>query len=398
MIAMLKNKQIAALFLASFAVLYTGMGLFPILPLYAAQFNATNSMIGFYYSIMYTANMLGPVAAGWLISRFSMRTLFIASSMLGLPSLLLLGAAQSFPQVVVLTALLWFSGGMVMSLVSILTGLATDEGSRGKAYSLMAMVAPIGALAGGATIGFLVSWQSYTFMFTALAVIWTAIPVIGLLRLEKAPQGRAQATADRPAAQAPARLGAAFTRILIITFLGAMAVNVSRLGTSLSMQANLFSPEAVSSAGMVSGLIAIPFTLAIGTLSDRLGRKHFMFVSYLFAVSGSLILFNAVALWQFWLASVLLLLAFTVSGAMTQAITGEVVPAQSLSKGLSWLNAISAAANILCFAVGGILFDLLGLPAVFLMAALLALAAAGAIETLVQRERPEAVLQECGEA
>jgi MFS family permease len=106
-----------------------------------------------------------------------------------------------------------------------------------------------------------------------------------------------------------------------------------------------------------------------------MGRKHFLFASYLFTLSGSFILTGATALWQFWLASILLLLANSTSGAMTQALTAEVVPAPSVSKGLSYLNTLNAVASILCFAVGGILYDLLGMPVVFLGAAVLALVA-----------------------
>ena len=132
MITILKNKQIRYLFLSSFAILFTGMGLLPILPLYAAQFQASNSLIGLYMAIMYAANAFGPVAASWLITRFSKRLVFIAGGLTGLPSLILLATAQNFIQVIVYTSLLWFTGGLLLSLISILTGAYTDAGSRGK--------------------------------------------------------------------------------------------------------------------------------------------------------------------------------------------------------------------------------------------------------------------------
>lgn len=398
MVALLKNKQIAALFASGLIVLFTGMGLFPVLPLYAGQFEASNSMIGFYFAAMYAANALAPAAAGWLAARFSKRALFIAGGVMGTPVLALLAAAKTFPQLVALTSLLWFAGGLVMSVASILTGLAVDEGSRGKAFSLMAMVGPAGALAGGAAVGSLVAWQGYATMFAALAVVWTAVPLIGLLALKDDDRpARKAAARSRPRVSA-ARLGAGFAWVTALSFVGAMAVNVSRLGTSLSMQALDFTPDAVAGAGMMSGLVAIPGTLAIGALSDRLGRKHFMSISYMLAVSGALILFNAAALWQFWLASALLMLAYSVSGAMAQAMTGDLVPAESMTSGLSYLNAFMAGANILTFAVGGVLIDLLGLPAVFLIAALLGLSAGAGIETLIRPARQAPELPNCCEA
>jgi MFS family permease len=400
MLAMLKNKQILYLFLSGTAVLYVGMGLFPILPLYAAEFEASNSMIGFFFAIMYVANSLGPVVTTWLVARFSNKALFIAGAILGIPALALLAAAQTFTQVIVLTSVIWFSGGVVMTVASILVSFHTDTGSRGKAYSLIALVGPLGSLLGGATVGWLVSWQGYPVMFLVLAVVWSVIPLIGWFGLKEGEQKPQKSAASRPAEQhaANVKLGSSFVRVMAITFIGAVAINVGRLGPSISMKAMNYSPEAVSSAAMVSGLIAIPATLVIGSLSDRLGRRHFLAVSYLFMVSSALILVNATALWQFWLASILNLLAYSVNGAMAQAVTSEVVPAQALSKGLSLMNTAGAASNILCFAAAGVLFDLLGLSTVFLFAALMALAAAAAIETMIRSNNPAASVAQCSEA
>lgn len=389
MLAILKNKQIRYLFLSSFAVLFTGMGLFPLLPLYAGKFGATNSLIGVYFAIMYVANTLGPVVTAGLISRFTKRSVFIAGALVGLPALLLLGLAQNLVQVIALTSLLWFSGGVVMSLVSIFTGLYARDDSRGKAYSLMAMVGPLGALVGGAVLGQLVGRYGFSTMFLVLGLVWMAIPLIGWFGLKEAPAGQ-MSGAPAPSAGSTGALGAGFVRLLAIIFLGSMSVNVSRLGVSLSMQAAHFSPEAISGASMLGGLAAIPFTLAIGALADRLGSKHFLFISYLLMLGSALLLVGAANVWQYWLASILSTLAYSVSGAMAQSLTGEVVPASALSKGLAWLGTFGAAANILCFAVGGLLFDLLGLPTVFLIAAGVALAAGVGVEGLLQARLPRA--------
>lgn len=387
MSALLKDKQILTLFVCSFAVLFTGMGLLPILPLFAAQFDAGSSATGFYLAIIYAAYSLGPVVTGWLITRFSRKRVFLIGAAAGAPALLGLGQAQNFSQVIVFTALVWFSGGMVLSLISILTGEATDESNRGRAFSLMALVGPLGSLVGGAAIGRLIAWSGYAGMFSASAAVWCAIPLVGGLFLQDDPREKPQPARAASPVRARFPLGVNFTYAAAITFLGAVAVNVSRFGSSLSMQAQHYSPEAVSSVTMVSGLIAIPATLLIGAGSDRLGRKHFLFTGYLFAVGGAFILAGAYALWQFSLASILNLLAYSISGAMAQALTGDVVPPQAVSRGLAYLNILGAAANILCFAIGGLVFDLLDSSTVFIIAAALALTAAAATETLIHTAR-----------
>jgi MFS family permease len=384
MLSILKNKQIRYLFLTSFAVLFTGMGLFPILPLYAAQFQASNSLVGLYFAIVYAANALGPVAAGWLITRLSLRTVFIAGGSIGLPALILLATAHNFVQVIIFTSLLWFSGGVIMALVSILTGLQTDINSRGKAYSLIAMVSPLGSLIGGGVVGWMITWQGYSAMFSILAVVWSIVPLIGWFSMKEIflPQQKEKASVSQPDAQTAfsSHFGTQFTRLLMVVFLGSIATNVSRFASSLSMQAANYSAESIASAAMISGLVAIPFTLAIGSLADRLGRRHFLGISFLFILFAAVVLMNAKDLWQYWLASILNMLGYSVSGAMAQALTGEVVAERTLGRGLSWMSIISSIANILCFAVGGLLVDLFGLFQVFLMAALVAFITSSVIE------------------
>src|SRR5512135_340585 len=51
----LPNTQLLYLFVSSFIILFVGMGLFPVLPVYAAEFGASRTVIGIYYALMYAA-------------------------------------------------------------------------------------------------------------------------------------------------------------------------------------------------------------------------------------------------------------------------------------------------------------------------------------------------------
>ena len=57
------SQQLRLLFLSSVIVLFVGMGLFPVLPLYAAQLGASRTTIGLLFSLMYAANSAGPWAS-----------------------------------------------------------------------------------------------------------------------------------------------------------------------------------------------------------------------------------------------------------------------------------------------------------------------------------------------
>lgn len=375
------NKQIRYLLLTSFAVLFVGMGIFPILPLYASRFNASNSLIGIYFSIIYLSNTAAPMTAAWLAKWISKKTLLVASGLLGLPALALMATASSFTQVVIYTSILWFSGGIILSLVSIFAGLNTDERSRGNAFLILGLAAPLGSLAGGAATGKLIAMGGYTTLFIALTLWWVIVPLISFFGIKDA-----RAPAAPKAAQVSSRtgkIGLNFYILSLLTLLATMSVSISRLGTTLSMQALNYSAEEVASTSVVSGLIVIPIILLIGTIAGRLGHRHTLTLGIMLSLAGSLLLFTATQLWQFWLAAVLHLMAFSVNGSMAQALSTNILQRGVYEKGLSWLNTSIAAANIIIFAVSGWLFENLGINPVFLVAALMALLSAAGLEALV---------------
>ncbi len=90
-----------------------------------------------------------------------------------------------------------------------------------------------------------------------------------------AADGPPWASATRLARQRPAqcrwscrhhRCPTRLARLLLATLLAGVAINIGRLGTSLSMQALQFDLSAVVSTATVSGLITIPIVLLIGAL------------------------------------------------------------------------------------------------------------------------------------
>ncbi len=373
------NKQLIVLFLASFVILFTGMGLFPILPLFASRFGATTTTTGIFFALIYASTATGSMSSGFLAERFGRRTTFIAAGAMGIPALLLLGQATALWQVVFLTSVVWLSGGLDLGLISIFTGLYAAESSRGKSFTLMALAAPLGAMVGGATIGRLVEWQGYELLFFAMGIFWAILPTLGLLALKDKKQtvrktsGSTEITGSR-------HFGKAFSLLLFGSLLSSLGINISRLGTSLTMQSLNFSAGAISSSATVSGLISIPVAILIGILSDRIGRRGFLMLGYLLAAGGTLVLSSADQLWQFWLSATLLLIAFSLNGAMGSALAADLLSPAELNRGMSWFKSTSSAASILSFASSGYLMEMIGSRGVFLMAAILPMLAISVLE------------------
>ena len=387
--SLVANKQLLYLFFSSALVPFVGMGLLPILPLYAAQFGATPTAVGLYYAITYLASLMGVLLTERLARWLSYRGAFIIAGALGIPPLALMGQVTTLWQLVLLTAAVWFFGTAVMTLVSVLTGLLANGKSRGQWFSLMVLVYPLGALFGGTAVGQLIARHGYPVMFIVLGATWIILPAVGLFGLN----GK---QFSRPVPAAPERKGATpgpgqtFYLLLLTSLLGGTAVHVGRLGTPLSMQVLDFSAGAVASTATVSGLITIPIVLLIGVLSDRLGRKRFLMLAYLLAAGGVLTLAVASALWHFWLAATLLLIASSVKGAVASALATDTLAPAALGRGLSRLNATDSVASILLFAGAGYIIDTLGTMALYGLAATLAVAAAWQLRQLQSHQTPTA--------
>jgi MFS family permease len=382
----LPNMQLLYLFASSFTILFVGMGLFPVLPVYATEFGATRTVIGIYYALMFAANAAGAMLTNRLAAVMTRKGLFVIVGVLGIPTLMLLGQASSLWQVMALSAIIWFCGGVGLALINVFTGQYASDNSRGKSFSLMFLAFPLGAVFGGTLVGKLVATAGYHTMFMVMGAIWAVLPAIGLFKLKVASEARAvRSTTTR---QAPSTgLGSTFYRVLAMTFLAAIAINLGRLGTPLVMQAQGFTASEISSTATVSGLITIPVVLLIGALSDRLGRKTFLMLGYAAAGSGAVMLALSTELWMFWVAATLVLVALCANGALASALVADTLSAQGMERGLPWINAMNPIAGVLGFTGIGFLMDRFGQTPVFVIAVTVALLAAVLLNSL-RRERP----------
>ncbi|MDX1614312.1 MAG: MFS transporter [Candidatus Promineifilaceae bacterium] len=379
-----KNQRLTYLFLSNFSIYFTGMGLFPLLPLYATEFGATSAMVGIYLAVTYVAITAGTLLTGRLVQRLTPRGLFLFSGGLGALALVFLGQANALWHLFILTAVIWFTGGSGLALVSILTGLVADKNSRGKSFGLMFMTRPVASLSGGLIISWLLSDYSYSLMLMALAAVWAILPVVGLLSLRHwQPDELARNSEQQP--QQPAPLGWTFYLLLVVVLLSTLALYGSRMTMSLSMQSLSFTASDVASTATVSGLFGLPIVPLGGALSDRLGRKRMLIVTVVAGALGTLALTTAAQLWHFWLATSMMLFAQSVGLTVASALATDLLSARALQRGLPWLNGAGWMAGIVGFAGAGYVLEALGPQLLYLGAAGLA----GLAALLVLAIRPQ---------
>ncbi len=369
---LLPTRQLAALFAYSLVNWSAGNGLLPLLPKYAKTLGALDWEIGVYLGASYLCIALGTVTAGWLADRLGRRRLLMILVGIAIsPLLVAISQVDAFWEAAVLTAAIWWLAGMALTFASILAGLGAAAPERGRVLGFLAVAAPAGSIIGGLGIGVLADALGFSRMWVALAGLELLCPAAGLLVKDV---GGKKATTEGTT-RASGIWTAVFAVLLVVGVLAAFGSFVGALGRSLAMQA--FTNAEITSTVAVSGLVTLPFPFLVGFLSDRLGRLRFLALCYAAGVAGLAVYAASTILWQFWLASALVAFVSYVSTGVGSALVVDLVPRESVGRGLALFSAMGWTGGILGFLVGGTLFPLLGFAATFLIgAALLAIACA----------------------
>jgi MFS family permease len=371
----MSKRQILALCVCNLVLWTIGLGIAPLLPVQAAGLGAGPCLAGACLSLSQLALTAGTVSAGWLSGRSRRRRIpALVAGLVLTPALWLMGRATTLGGLAVALTVSFFCAGVVLASNSITAGLCAKEGERGKVFGLLALTCELGAMLGGGLAGPLAAGWGYASMYAILALIGLLGPLSGLLWEER---GIAPAPSPKTAeAGNGAGLGKSFYLLFAASLGGAVASFVFFVGRSFAMTDLGFDATALTTAGAIGGALVLPVPLLAGWLSDRLGRKQFVAVSFLATTAALLVLSTSTALWHFWAASMLYTLGF-VSGPVASALVTDLVPHESLGRGLALYNATSWLGGIAGCALTGYAAQSVGTTPTLIAAAFLPLLAAG---------------------
>jgi len=377
------KRQLVSLFFCSLVPWIVGNGLIPLLPIYASQLGANAAVSGFYLAISYLALALGALSAGWVTGRFHRhQPPLIIAGLVGIPASWLMGHVSTIAELTALTAILWFFGGLGMALIGILAGLSASENERGKIFGILALTSGLGAFIGNLGIGWLVDRWGYSTMFNVLAIFLVFWPLIALFLEDKEVK---RSGLENVQGQKSASLGKSFYFLFTASILASVTGFFIVLMRSLLMDNLEFSPLEISSTGAMGGLIALPFPLVMGWLSDRIGRKTFLFLGYLSALVSIAVLAFSKMLWNFWVALALQGIA-TGSNGIGNALVTDLIPRESVGKGLAIFNSGMWIGGVIGFITAGYILQNLGFLLAFIIGGCLVVVSLGLLIPIQNRQ------------
>jgi MFS family permease len=383
----MSKKQLAALFICSLVPWSAGNGLVPLLPVYATHLGADSAVAGYYLAISYLAIATGAISAGWVSDAFRRRKLpLIVAGVVSVPAAWLMGQVGSVWALTILTAVLWFFGGLGLAMIGILTGLSAGENERGKVFGILSLTGGLGAVIGGLGTGWLVEGWGFPFMFTSLSVFLALWPFGAIFLEEREVLRIKKGSGSQP--KQPG-LGKNFYLLFTANILSSITGFFIVLIRSLTMNELGFSSFEIASTGVVGGLIAMPLPLLMGWLSDKGGRKTFLYAGFLIAFAALVMLAFSKVLWQFWIVFVFQGIAMGTGGTIGNAVVTDMLPKESLGRGMALFRATGWIGGVIGFAVAGYALQNFGFMPTFVIGSILALGAAGLLFPIRVTRKPE---------
>lgn len=302
----------------------------PVIPLYAREFGVGATLAGAVVSVFAGMRLVSGLLGGRLVDRFSEGGVLTAGLLIVAVSSALAGAAQSYPQLLVMRG----AGGVGSAMFTVsafaLMYRVVEPGLRGRAAGLIQGGFLLGGVAGPAVGGFLAETSLRAPFFVYAGTLGVAA-VISTFALRHAAASRR--ASDDPSHDAPRT--SLRTALRSRAYIAALVTQVGTGWALFGIRSSLIPLFVADALGLPARWVGIGFVLSAavqgalllpaGRFVDTVGRRPAM-------VGGGAVAAGAVALLAFWPSQLGFLVAMAVYGAgaallgtAPAAVVGDVV-------------------------------------------------------------------------
>lgn len=373
----MRSSPLLPIFLIVFIGL-VGFGIIiPLLPLYAASFNASPTTIGVLLASYSLMQMVTTPYLGALSDKYGRRPLLIASQVGTCISFILLGTAGSLPMLFVARLLDGASGGNI-SIAQAYISDVTPEEKRSRAFGLIGAAFGLGFILGPALGGFLGRNGNYAAPAYAAAFISFISLILTLVMLPESRPAERRADVRKPQILDIAGLREAFSigqlGLLLALF---FMLNLAQAGfqSMFALFARARLEFGVRETGYVLAYVGVLAALlqggAIGPIVRRWGERRTMRSGFLLAAAG-LIASAWAPSWPLLLATLApLSVGLSLATPTLNSMLTQESPEGAYGRIIGVSQSVAALARVLGPLIAGLIFDQIGVPAPFVFAAIL---------------------------
>jgi MFS family permease len=384
-----------------------GFGLvMPLLPIYARDFGATGTQLGFLTASFAVTRAVVTYPGGWLADKSGRKTPVAMGLLTYSVVMALYGFSQDIHQLIFFRALQGVASGVVWPIISTMIADMTLPSDRSKALGLYEMMHYLGLVVGpglGGTLAgaFTISVPFFVCSFLAFLTLGLVVFTVKETRKETGLVTTGSTEAQTSSNLSEVSDGSAITlRFTRLTPYPRVFIGLCMAGFTISFSNSLVHPVlsvfaneelgiSVINVGLLftaMSIITLLTTLPLGTTADRTGRKSILSVGIVLSAISAVSIPVSGSFWPLLLIMMLRGLGRAAANPSLTAMFANLVPLANRGKSMGVFNGVRNIGLVVGSTLGGFLYEVASSQTPFLICALVSLM--GALVVLLTVSEP----------
>lgn len=349
----------------------------PLLPIYARDFGATGTQLGFLTASFAVARLITTFPGGWLADRTGRKKPIILGLLAYSVVMALYGFSQDTSQLILLRGLQGMASGIVWPVISTMVVEMVPPKDRGKAMGLYEMMHFLGMVIGPGLGGVLAGVFTTAVPFFVCGVLAFLSSILVVFTVQETVTTKLSADVSQTendcfgtnpktsghnsiikAIKELTPYAGIFVGLCVARFI--LAFSSSLMQPVLSVYAN--EEIGISEAGVgmlftIQGIVTLFATIPMGTVADRVGRKPMIILGKIIHASAAILVIFSGSLWPLLLVMTMRGFGRAVSNPSITAMFSGLVPVSKRGRGMGIFNIFQNVGLVVGATVGGFLYE-----------------------------------------